>query len=282
MIKLKELIELAGVELSDFKIHCATGFKHPTPLEAFFDGHFKAWQAVQNGKNFECDHIVSLIHLENSQWLFAGVYRVKGVKRQSSLGRYWYRYPIRKTGSWWHYSTTEVKGLDHLTGRALIHFDKNFRASYLRDPKFLDQLVVASIREQRMTIGDFPGYNSVLLSFHMLNTLIRENNPSWITALSNVAGVYLVTDTTSGKLYVGSAYGGKGIWQRWVAYAKNSHGGNKGLRTLLRKKGATHASNFQFSLLEVCDLNSSDDYVIERESHWKNVVLSREFGLNEN
>ena len=270
MIKLKELIKLAGVELSDFKVHCATG-SNPTPLEAFFDGHFEEWQSFQRGKNFECEHIVTLIHLQKNQWLFAGVYRVEGVKKRKSVRR----------GLWQHYSTTEVKGLGHLAGRAIIHFDRNFRASYLRNPKFLEQLIVTSILEQRMTIGDFPGYNSVLLSYHMLKTVVRENNPSWRAALSNVAGVYLVTDTTSGKLYVGSAYGGKGIWQRWVAYAKNGHGGNKGLRTLLQKK-RTHASHFQFSLLEVCDLNSSKDDVIERESHWKNVLRSREFGLNEN
>ncbi len=133
-----------------------------------------------------------------------------------------------------------------------------------------------------MTIGDFPGYNSVLLSYHMLKTLVRENNPSWRAALSNVAGVYLITDTTSGKLYVGSACGGKGIWQRWLDYAKNGHGGNKELRALLKKKGVNHASLFQFSLLEVCDLNSSEEDVIGKESHWKNVLLSREFGLNKN
>jgi len=74
----------------------------------------------------------------------------------------------------------------------------------------------------------------------------------------------------------------QGIWQRWLNYAKNGHGGNMELRALLRKKGVSHASLFQFSLLEVCDLNSSDDYVIERETHWKNVLLSREFGLNQN
>jgi hypothetical protein len=282
MIKLKELIKLAGVELGDFKIHCATG-SNPIPLEAFFDGHFEEWQGVQRGKNFECENILALIHLQKNQWLFAGVYRVDGVKKRKSLNRYWYRYvTTTRRGSWQHYSTTEVKGLDHLTGRAIIHFERKFRASYLRDPKFLEQLVVTSILEQRMTIGDFPGYNSVLLSYHMLKTLVRENNPSWRAALSNVAGVYLITDTTSGKLYVGSAYGGKGIWQRWLDYAKNGHGGNKELRALLGKKGAKHASLFQFSLLEVCDLNSSEEDVIGRESHWKNVLLSREFGLNKN
>ena len=43
MIRLLDLITLAGVSLADYKIHCATGF-NPTPLEAFFDGKFKQWQ----------------------------------------------------------------------------------------------------------------------------------------------------------------------------------------------------------------------------------------------
>ena len=133
-----------------------------------------------------------------------------------------------------------------------------------------------------MTIGDFPGFNNVLLSLTMLKTLVRELNPSWLTALSNVAGVYLISDTSTGKNYVGSAYGGDGIWQRWTAYATTGHGGNKELRTLLKQDGTKHAQFFQFTLLEICDLNTSDDYIISRETHWKNALLSREFGLNKN
>ena len=45
MIKLTDLIKLAGVDLHDFKIHCATG-SNPTPLEAFLDGAFQEWQPV--------------------------------------------------------------------------------------------------------------------------------------------------------------------------------------------------------------------------------------------
>ena len=78
-MKLTDLIKLAGVELDDFKIHCATG-GHPTPLEAFFDGNFRRWQEHQNQKNFQRKHVLSLIHLEGPTWLFAGVYEVLGVK----------------------------------------------------------------------------------------------------------------------------------------------------------------------------------------------------------
>ena len=270
VIKLIDLIKLANVELVDFKIHCATG-TGPTPLEAFFDGSFRQWQEHQNQKNFQCQEIVSLINLGADRWLFAGVYAVDGVRRGT-----W------KSGRCYRYSTREVPGLGHLTGKAIVQFSKTFRASYLRGPKYADQLLVAAIRDQRMTISDFPGYNSVMLSHQMLKTILREANPSWRTALANVSGIYLITDTSDGRLYVGSAGGAVGVWQRWRSYAKTGHGGNKELRDLLRRKGRAHAEHFQFSLLEVCDLYASDDYLIEREAHWKTVLRSREFGLNKN
>jgi hypothetical protein len=127
-----------------------------------------------------------------------------------------------------------------------------------------------------------PGFNSVRLSFEELASIIRQDNLSWRAALANVAGVYVITDTKTGRLYVGSAYGGVGLWQRWGAYVKTGHGGNKELRELLRKSGPSYAENFQFALVEVCDINASPDYVISREGHWKDVLMTREFGLNWN
>ncbi|PKK82025.1 MAG: hypothetical protein CVT49_15845 [candidate division Zixibacteria bacterium HGW-Zixibacteria-1] len=269
-MKLIDLIKLAGVNVEDFKIHCATG-ANPTPLEAFFDGSFRQWQEQQNQKNFQCKHILSLIHLGGTRWLFAGVYEVLGV----APGKW-------KPTTCYMYSTREIDGLDDLTGRAIVEFKKNFRASYLRGKKYVRQLNMIAIIEQRMTIGDFPGFNSILLSHRMLQTLVREHNPSWRAALSNVAGVYLITDTFTGKHYVGSAYGGEGIWQRWTAYATTGHGGNKELRDLLKNEEPHHVNFFQYTLLEVCDINSSDEQIIARENHWKKALRSREFGLNRN
>ena len=39
---------------------------------------------------------------------------------------------------------------------------------------------------------------------------------------------------------------------------------------------------FQFSILEICNLNMDDEYVLGRETHWKNALLSRSIGLNRN
>jgi hypothetical protein len=270
MLKLIDLIRLCNVDVDNVKIHCATGVES-SPLEAFLDGTWKQWQERQNQKNFECDQILSLIHLGANQWLFAGLYKVLGVKTGNV-----------HNPNGFTYATQEIDGLSNLTGRAIIEFNKSFRASYLRGAKYLDELLVAAIREQRMTVGDFPGFNGILLSQTTLRTVVRETNPSWKSALSNVAGVYIITDNTTGKHYVGSAYGGVGIWQRWCAYAKTGHGGNKELRQLLAENGQEHSLAFQYSIVEVCDLNSSDDYIISRECHWKNVLRSREFGLNSN
>ena len=89
MIKLMDLISLAEVEIGKFKIHCATG-ENPTPLEAFYEGTFKEWQEHQNQRNFQCDHIVSLIYLGGTDWLFAGIYKVLGVQPRLSGTKPWF------------------------------------------------------------------------------------------------------------------------------------------------------------------------------------------------
>lgn len=87
----------------------------------------------------------------------------------------------------------------------------------------------------------------------------------------------------NGKHYVGSAYGGAGIWSRLCCYVGNGHGGNDGLVELLQSNTIEYAvANFRFALLEVLNFNTPDDVIIGRESHWKNVLLSRQFGYNRN
>ncbi len=268
MIRLLDLISLAGVKLADYKIHCATGFR-PTPLEAFFDGKFKQWQEEQNQRNFECAQILSLIHLSANRWLFAGVYSVQGVEPRTAGPKPKYRY-----------ATTELSGLEHLVGRAVVQFDKTFRASYLRGSSYGDKLTVCEIRAVRLSVGEFPGYNGVLVSHQLLRTVMREEIPTWRSALSSVSGVYVIVDTASGKQYVGSACGVGGIWQRWAAYANNGHGGNKELIALLKEKDEAYARNFQYSILEVSDLFTSQERILDRESHWKKVLCSSKHGYN--
>jgi hypothetical protein len=263
---------MSGVDLGNYKIHCATDNKRSKwrPLEQYYCGTFELGQSHQSQKNFECENILSLINLGNSRrWLYVGVYSVRGVKaRKDRVG---FIYDLRR-----------FPGLEHIDGRAIIDFNKDFRASYLVGQRYESDLIVTEIRPEKMSIADFPGFNDVLLSFEKLKSIVRQYNPSWRTALSNISGVYVISDNSNGMQYVGSAYGGIGIWQRWSAYAATGHGGNKELRQLLRDHGDSYANNFQYSIVEFCDIYSSSEYIISRECHWKNVLLSREYGYNHN
>jgi len=275
MIKLVDLINLCGVTLQNFKIHCATEFwgnSDNPPLDAFFRGDFKTWQEGQSRRNFECQKILSLIRLpEPDKWLFAGVFEVHGCRKRGRGKNLWYKY-----------STKEVNGLGALTGHAIVQFPKTFRACYLRGETHINELLVIELRAERMSVGDFPGYKEALLTHEKLCTIVRQEVPTWRSALANVSGIYLITDNRTGKHYVGKASGGEGIWQRWSDYAKNGHGGNKELKVLLKSKRGNYENNFQYSILEVLDLDVDNEIVCDRETHWKNVLRSREFGYNVN
>lgn len=270
MLRLVDLIRSAGVELSGFKVHCA---KHDTdpPLAAWLAGTFQRWQEKQTQKNFSCRQVVSLIHLHDDRWLFAGVWEVLGVTPRHD-----------EIPPWFEYSTREVAGLDDLTGRVIVRFKRTFRASYLRGDRYGNALEVAELRPHRYAVAEFPGFSSVRLPFATLRHIVRHNHESWRSALRSVSGVYLVTDCSDGTHYVGSAYGAEGIWGRWRCYTDQPHGHNRGLIELLDQRGAGHAEHFQFAILEICDPLLAKEDVIARENHWKLALRSRELGHNAN
>lgn len=73
-------------------------------------------------------------------------------------------------------------------------------------------------------INTFPGYDEVCLDFSKLVSIYSIPYRSWQEALSIINGIYVITDTSNGKQYVGSTYGYNGVWQRWEGYVKtNGH-----------------------------------------------------------
>lgn len=123
----------------------------------------------------------------------------------------------------------------------------------------------------------FPGFDKLVLSYPQLQAVMREPRyASWLTALSSVMGIYLITDTRDGRHYVGKADGLENIRQRWSAYAANGHGGNVELRGL-------DPSTFRYSLLRVFDPSTPTAEINIAESHYKLALDSRvPHGLNRN
>lgn len=269
MIPFIPFLISCGVDLdvNSYKIHLATSNKI-SPLDAFFAGEFKAWQEDQAHKNFERHHIVALISYARDRWLFAGVYEVEGVRAMAN-GRF-------------RYGTVLAADPSGLIGRAVVFHKRTSRASYLIGRVNDDRFFLDELRQERLSIHEFPGYHNVLISFDQLKTIVRHEEAGWKGALSNMNGVYLIVDRKTGKHYIGSAYGKSGIWQRWCEYASNGHGGNKELKALLRTKGKDYRHHFQYAILEIADAFASDEYVLNREAYWKAVLMSREFGYNSN
>lgn len=132
-------------------------------------------------------------------------------------------------------------------------------------------------------MGSFPGYNNVLLSHKDLQVIIKNEEPEWKNALINVKGVYCITDTSTGQLYIGSAYGNnEGIWQRWAQYANvaNLTGGNKTFEEL-KERGANYIiDNFTYTILEIFDMKTKKEDIIKREEFWKRAFKTKQHGMN--
>lgn len=129
----------------------------------------------------------------------------------------------------------------------------------------------------------FPGFEKLLLSFDKLQEVVGDPDKyeAWHTAMSSVYAIYLIADTEDGMLYVGSASGDRGLLGRWTEYANTGHGGN----IKMVKKLVTYPDRcrkYQFSVLQVLSMSLTKNEVDQIESMWKNKVLSRIFGMNDN
>jgi len=268
LLGLVDFLKASGVDVvaNNLKVHlaCNTGIEHP--IDVYFAGNFKKWQEHQTKRNFQAAQVISLIDLGQGKWLFVGVYKILGCKPQPKFKKQF------------QYSTQLLPNQDALIGRAIV-YHKRTRATYIwyRPPVVLPLI---EIRQEKMSIGEFPGYNSVVLSHRRLKIVIDQKIESWHGALANIKGIYLITDTSTGKHYVGKASGEDGIWQRWCDYSKNGHGENVQLKKLLGENDENYNDNFQYSILEIAYTHASNEDILKRESYWVRVLKSREFGLN--
>ena len=115
---------------------------------------------------------------------------------------------------------TDVQVLDRfvpLFGRLIIKCKKGntFSRYVFNLSKYLDQAIVREVLPCVYSGEKFEGYDRVhlpiidYLTFSMVGFL-----PTYYEALKKIIGVYCLTDTHTGKLYIGSATGEEGVAQR--------------------------------------------------------------------
>ncbi len=258
----------------EYKFHAARWNGYNQPLDVYVRNkkEWFEWNTWRNSKNeFSRKYVFSLIDFypENDIWLFGGIYEV--LKRHNKPNSH-------------SYEIKELTEYSDFIGRLKIKLEKPSRGRAFYLEHHIEKMVVSEILKQPYSGAVFPGYENINHDFSELKLIFKNQKPDWLGALKNIKGVYVIFDKSNGKKYVGSAYGDSGLWSRWSCYIGTGHGWNDELTTIINDKGYSYAeNNFKLSLLEYRPMKTDDKEIINRESYWKEVLLSRgNYGYNKN
>lgn len=265
---------LPVLDPQEYKVHLASWNGETHPLDVFVRdrNEWKVWNTWRYGKDrFNLPYVFSLIRFyhEPDTWLFGGIYKV--ISRSPENYSHSYEVELDPTAT-------------EFIGRLKIRFERQ-RNDSIRLQNVYSKMVVSEILREPYSGEQFPGYENINHDFGTLEAVYLSTKPDWKAALENVKGVYLISDKSNGKRYVGSVYGASGLWQRWECYiSTGGHGGNDELTKLIQEEGIEYArKNFRVALLEYRPARTHDDVIIERENYWKEALLSRgKFGYNLN
>ena len=213
--------------------------------------------------------VIGLAQISYDEWLLIDISRIT-----KSYNKFWDG--VTPSNIYTFYEHEKLEDFEKYVGRLIIQFHKSNAYVTLSGAR-IDDFMVKEILPNRLENDFFPGYDNVNISWTELKRVVAKD--TWKTVLQNQKGVYLITDISNGKKYVGSAYGENMILGRWISYVKNGHGGNSGLKQLT----FDHIQKFfRYTILDIYKASTDDQIIIQRESWWKEVLQSRKFGYNEN
>lgn len=285
MIELNKFIKVPDLNKTKIKFNMNAGNAEIKAWDLLFKEDETEWEQINAWKtkhpNNNLNHADYLLAFAQyypygpEYFIFGGLYKIKKIEPEvyDEVG----------------YELTLMEDYKEYRKRLIVKLKKPIgRDLYNRLYKNIQDTLEPEVYEiaPNTKLGHFPGYQNVTLSHPQMQQIILRNEPSWKQALMNVKGVYVITDLSNGKLYIGSASGNTdGIWQRWSDYAniENLTGGNKLLNEIKLDKGKDYIiNNFQYSILEIFDTKTKVDTIINRENYWKNVFCTRKYGMNFN
>ncbi|MCG1097920.1 GIY-YIG nuclease family protein [Staphylococcus epidermidis] len=285
MIELNKFIKVPDLNKTKIKFNMNAGNAEIKAWDLLFKEDETEWEQINAWKtkhpNNNLNHADYLLAFAQyypygpEYFIFGGLYKIKKIEPEvyDEVG----------------YELTLMEDYKEYRKRLIVKLKKPIgRDLYNRLYKNIQDTLEPEVYEiaPNTKLGHFPGYQNVTLSHPQMQQIISRNEPSWKQALMNVKGVYVITDLSNGKLYIGSASGNTdGIWQRWSDYAniENLTGDNKLLNEIKLDKGKDYIiNNFQYSILEIFDTKTKVDTIINRENYWKNVFCTRKYGMNYN
>ena len=215
--------------------------------------------------------VIGLAQIKNNDWLLIDISRIT-----KSYNNFWDGKTHSTVNTF--YKHERLPEFEKYLGRLIVNFHKNNAYVTLSGSR-LDDFLVKEILPSHLDTDIFPGYDKVNISWETMKRVLQKD--TWRTVLENQKGVYLITDISNGKRYVGKASGKDMVLGRWKDYIKTGHGGNEELKKL----SFDHIKkNFRYSILDIYKSSTNDQIILEREGWWKEVLLSRQelYGYNKN
>ena len=273
MLMLNDLLRLSEDELKTTKIRFNQYNGEANPIDKFKENpqELERWN-YHNSQKYKVGQLsVGLVKMNYDEWLLFTVGRITAIKDTPNRGVVY------------EYKTLD-KLYGDLFGRVVIKYHKTMRSQFPNAKTVINDLVVKEILPSVFSDFDFPGYDRVSLTYGELKNIVNGKYPSYKNALKNQQAVYVLTDTNTGMLYIGSATSkNEMLLSRWKGYIDKFHNGNEGLKKLYKEKGKEHfIKHFRYSIIENFNSKVNPDFVLSRETYWKNVLDTKKHGYNEN
>lgn len=273
-IKIDDLLKISDSDQNNVKVKFNQSDGTNEPMELYLNDPNivnSQWLFWRNKKRyFNVGEIaICLLKLSYDTWLLTTIKKV--TKEFDVLGDI-------------NYEGEELSEYSKYFGRVIIKYHKTVQTQGMFYKTICNDLEVLRILSNVYDGDEFPGYDTVRLSHKQLVSIIERQKKSWIAALENQKAVYLITDKSNGKFYVGSATSKKGmLLTRWSDYANDGHGDNVELKRIVNERGFDYVkNNFQYSILENYNARVDDEIIRKRETWWKETLHSRKFGYNDN
>ncbi len=279
LLFLTDIIKRADIDPSKVKL-----IRHAISDKGFRDclnaGMIKEYTQQQK-KNFSKGYDYWLVFISDKGSLarLEGCYKViREIADVPELIPINHPHPEWFKGEGSFYILEEVSEFKDYEGRLIIDWGKSTRKWH---QKGTTEKPIVAIQANQKRI--FSGFENIMLTYTELKEIIEDSitYDSWHIALSSVYAIYLITDTTTGKQYVGSAYNKGGLLGRWRVYIETGHGNNKAMVELLNEF-PNRKWQFEFSILQILPKNLSAEEVANAENLWKEKLHTREFGMNSN
>lgn len=211
-IKINDILRIKDIE--NYKIRLLTTYSNKiNPLDYFRNNDnfelmkWLLWNYSKH-KSFKVgEKVIGLVRISGNKWLLFNIsIIVRDLEKYNDIG----------------FEYESLIEYEKYFGRVIVEYSNKSQKLIRLASKMIDECYVSQIIEDRFEDEEFPGYENVNISWGSMNRVLDKN--SWKAALQNQKGVYLITDISNGKMYVGSAYGENMILGRWMAYIQNGHG----------------------------------------------------------